>query len=266
MTTSQKIAKTLPYLRRYARALTGSQQSGDNLVRATLEAIVADPSLLADELNPIVALYRVFQRISDSASVEVDTDSGRDNLERAAQRRLGSITPARRQALLLTALEGFTTEEAAIIMNCGAEELDSLIEEAVDEINRQTSTSVLIIEDEPLISMQLETLVTQLGHEISGTAATHQEALVAASRSRPGIVLADIQLGDGSSGIDAVRDILAQYPVPVIFITAFPERLLTGERPEPTYLITKPFQEETVRAAISQALFLGTTESRKIAA
>src|SRR3546814_9498477 len=78
----------------------------------------------------------------------------------------------------------------------------------------------------------------------------HKEALAAVAESRPCIVLADIQLGDGSSGIDAVHDILEQFSVPVIFVTAFPERLLTGERPEPTYLITKPFQEETVRAAI----------------
>jgi hypothetical protein len=41
----------------------------------------------------------------------------------------------------------------------------------------------------------------------------------------------------------------------VIFITAYPERLLTGERPEPTFLITKPFQPEIVKAVISQALF-----------
>ena len=266
MSTSQQIAKSLPYLRRYARALTGSQHSGDNLVRATLEAIIADPSLLNDKESPLVGLYCVFQRIFDTASIEVDPASDGDNLEQAAQRRLSKITPANRQALLLTALEGFTPDEAAIIMNLSPEELDGLLSQAVDEINRQTMTSVLIIEDEPLISMQLEALVTQLGHEVSGTAATHQEALAAVARAQPGIVLADIQLGDGSSGIDAVRDILAQFPVPVIFITAFPERLLTGERPEPTYLITKPFQEETVRAAISQALFLGTTESRKIAA
>ena len=50
-------------------------------------------------------------------------------------------------------------------------------------------------------------------------------------------------------------DILVEFQVPVIFITAFPERLLTGERPEPTFLITKPFQRSTVKAAISQALF-----------
>ena len=76
-----------------------------------------------------------------------------------------------------------------------------------------------------------------------------------ARQSPPGLVLADIQLADDSSGIDAVRDILAEFSVPVIFITAFPERLLTGERPEPTFLITKPFQRSTVKAAIAQALF-----------
>jgi hypothetical protein len=43
--------------------------------------------------------------------------------------------------------------------------------------------------------------------------------------------------------------------VPVIFITAYPERLLTGERPEPTFLVTKPFRPEVVKAIISQALF-----------
>ncbi len=266
MTTSQQIAKTLPYLRRYARALTGNQQSGDNLVRATLEALIADPSLLRSEMRPSVAVYQAFQRIFDSVRIEIDPEASSDNLERAAQRRLSGITPTNRQALLLTALEGFSTEDAAAIMNCSVEKMEKLLSEAIDEVNRQTSTSVLIIEDEPLICMQLESLVTQLGHKVGGTAATHQEALVAVSEGRPGIILADIQLGDGSSGIDAVRDILAQFTVPVIFITAFPERLLTGERPEPTYLITKPFQEETVRAAISQALFLGTTESRKIAA
>ena len=71
----------------------------------------------------------------------------------------------------------------------------------------------------------------------------------------PGLVLADIQLADGSSGLDAVDDILSIADVPVIFITAYPERLLTGDRPEPTYLVTKPFHERTVGTTISQALF-----------
>jgi hypothetical protein len=47
--------------------------------------------------------------------------------------------------------------------------------------------------------------------------------------------------------------------VPVIFITAFPDRLLTGERPEPTFLITKPFDPEILNVAISQALTIART-------
>jgi CheY-like chemotaxis protein len=114
---------------------------------------------------------------------------------------------------------------------------------------------VLIIEDEPIIAMDLETIVRDMGHGVTGVAVTRDEAVAAAMSRRPGLVLADIQLADDSSGIDAVKDILSQFSVPVIFITAFPERLLTGERPEPTFLITKPFQRSTVKAAISQALF-----------
>jgi len=76
-----------------------------------------------------------------------------------------------------------------------------------------------------------------------------------ARQFKPGLVLADIRLADGSSGMDAAADILKSFEIPIIFITAFPEHLLTGERPEPAFLITKPFREETVKALIGQALF-----------
>jgi CheY-like chemotaxis protein len=105
------------------------------------------------------------------------------------------------------------------------------------------------------IAMDIESIVRDLGHNVTGVAVTRDEAVAQARKSTPGLVLADIQLADDSSGIDAVKDILSEFSVPVIFITAFPERLLTGTRPEPTFLITKPFQRSTVKAAISQALF-----------
>jgi len=117
---------------------------------------------------------------------------------------------------------------------------------------------VLIIEDEPIIAADLAHLVEDLGHRLAGSAATRRAAVDMAKRLQPGLILCDVQLADNSSGIDAIQDILQEMNVPVIFITAFPERLLTGERPEPTYLITKPFQDDTVKAAISQALFFGT--------
>jgi CheY-like chemotaxis protein len=103
--------------------------------------------------------------------------------------------------------------------------------------------------------MDLEGIVRDLGHDVTGIAVTRDEAVAEAKARAPGLVLADIQLADDSSGIDAVQDILSEIDVPVIFITAFPERLLTGERPEPAFLITKPFQHATVKTAIAQALF-----------
>ncbi|TRD11781.1 response regulator [Erythrobacter insulae] len=260
MSLGQQVAANLPFLRRYARALTGSQATGDAFVRATLEAALADEDLKASLEGGRIPLYRAFNKVWASAYLDADAGTAASGEhEIGAQARLGAITPLNRQALLLTTLEDFSPAQAAQIMDMDVADIESLIAEAVSEIDREQATSVLIIEDEPLISMQLEDLVSGIGHEICGTAATRTQAQQVVEEKMPGLVLADIQLADGSSGLDAVDDILAIAKVPVIFITAYPERLLTGDRPEPTYLVTKPFQEKTVRAAISQALFFGST-------
>lgn len=258
MSLGQQLAPHLPFLRRYGRALTGSQPHGDRYVRATLEAIVAAPDQFPRDVDPRLGLYRTFQAIWGSANVDDldDFDAGGDiSAEAIARARLARMTPLSRQALLLTAMEGFTPEDTAYLIEVEPAEVDALVAEALAEIEQQTRARVLIIEDEPIIAMDIETIVRDLGHDVTGVAVTRDEAVALAMEDRPGLVLADIQLADDSSGIDAVKDILAQFSVPVIFITAFPERLLTGERPEPTFLITKPFQRSTVKAAISQALF-----------
>lgn len=260
MSLGQQLAPHLPFLRRYGRALTGSQMHGDKYVRATLEAIVAAPDEFPRDVDPRLGLYRIFQGIWNSANydetgAEPSGDTGTAGQEAVAQARLSRITPLSRQALLLTAMEGFTPEDAAYLIEVDTDEIETLVAEALREIETQTHARVLIIEDEPMIAMDIETIVRDLGHEVTGVAVTRDEAVALAMEDRPGLVLADIQLADDSSGIDAVKDILAEFAVPVIFITAFPERLLTGERPEPTFLITKPFQRSTIKAAISQALF-----------
>jgi CheY-like chemotaxis protein len=257
MSLGQQLAPHLPFLRRYGRALTGSQAEGDRYVRATLETIVAAPNEFPRDVDPRLGLYRTFQAIWGSTHYDERPLTGVDaeDNEAIARARLARIAPLSRQALLLTAMEGFTVEDTAYLIETDAEDVQSLVAEALDEIERQTRARVLIIEDEPLIAMDLEQIVRDLGHEVTGVAVTRDEAVALAMEDRPGLVLADIQLADDSSGIDAVKDILAEFRVPVIFITAFPERLLTGERPEPTFLITKPFQRSTVKAAISQALF-----------
>ena len=266
MSIGENVAANLPYLRRYARALTGSQQTGDAFVRATLEAALADDDLKASLEGGRVPLYRAFNKVWSSAYLEVSNHGdGADLPGDVEADRLQNVTPLNRQALLLTTLEDFTIEQSAEIMEISAEEVEKMVQDAIAEIDRESATSVLIIEDEPLISMQLEDLVRGLGHDICGTAATRTQAQQVVAEKTPGLVLADIQLADGSSGLDAVDDILSIGSVPVIFITAYPERLLTGDRPEPTYLVTKPFQEATVRAAISQALFFNASHENATA-
>jgi DNA-directed RNA polymerase specialized sigma24 family protein len=256
MSLGQELAPHLPFLRRYARALTGSQQHGDAFVRATLEAIVAAPNDFPRDIDPRLGLYKTFHAIWSSANIEEEPAAASDQGEEGiAQARLARITPLSRQALLLTAMEGFTPDEAGYLIGVSPDGVEALVAEALAEIERQTRAEVLIIEDEPIIAMDIETIVRDLGHSVTGVAVTRDEAVTQAIARRPGLVLADIQLADDSSGIDAVKDILTEFTVPVIFITAFPERLLTGERPEPTFLITKPFQRSTVKAAIAQALF-----------
>lgn len=255
MSMSQTLAPHLPYLRRYARALTGSQASGDAHVRAALTALVAGDQSLMEGVPPRVGLYRLFHAIWQSGAEHFDEAASANASTKSPEGRLRSLSAAKRAALLLTAVEAFSLEEAAFIVDESPEEVERAILDAQKTIDSQLASKVLIIEDEPIIALDLENLVTELGHKVVAIAATKDDAVAKAKSERPGLVLADINLGEGGSGIDAVSEILASFDIPVIFITAYPEKLLTGERPEPTYLIAKPFLPETVQATVGQALF-----------
>lgn len=255
MTLSMRIAPHLPYLRRFSRATTGSQTSGDAYVAATLEALIADISIFPEATNDRIALYKLFSSLFSSSAVRIPEPTSGFAWEKRAAANLANLTPRARQAFLLVAVEGFSHDEAAEVLDVSPADFAKLLDQASHEISSQVATDIMIIEDEPLIAMDIEQLVESLGHKVTGIARTHKEALAMYDKTQPKMILADIQLADGSSGIDAVNDILADKPIPVIFITAFPERLLTGERPEPTFLVTKPFNPDMVKALISQALF-----------
>lgn len=254
MSRSQLVAEHLPLLRRYARALTGSQASGDAYVAAMLEALLQDPALLEEKLGPRVGLFRLFTQIWNSVSVN---NEGADNgpAPAVSEQRLSSLTALTRQAFLLLSLEGFSEEEVAHILDTDVAKVRELADAAGRELAAEIATDVLIIEDETFIAMDLESLVKNLGHNVIGVARTHTDAIALAKSKQPGLILADIQLADGSSGLDAVNELLKSFEVPVVFITAYPERFLTGERPEPAFLISKPFQPAMVSAVASQALF-----------
>lgn len=254
MTMTATIGPYLPYLRRYARSLTGSQASGDAYVRALLESMLEGNIALPEDLPPRIALYRLFHQFWSASSPTLLNDEMTAGLS-AVEQRLQALQPNKREALLLTAVEGFFVHEAAIILDMPADEVETAIATTLQAIDRDLTSRILIIEDEMIIALDLENLVSELGHTVVGIAATREEAVRLAKETGPDLVLADIQLADGSSGVDAASDILNTMNIPVIFITAFPECLLTGERLEPTYLIAKPFLRDTVKATIGQALF-----------
>lgn len=257
------VGEQLPYLRRYARALTGSQSTGDSYALAALEAVLADPSAITAARDPRLGLFRVFHGVWSSTGAPVAEADNR--LSAIAQAHLSRLTPNSREALLLHSIEGFSFEDVGEIMQIEEDEAQSLIDRAIREMEETVRGKVLVIEDEAIIAMDISFIVEGMGHTVTGVARTRSEAVAMAARERPDLILADIQLADNSSGIDAVNDILAQFDdVPAIFITAFPERLLTGEGAEPTFLINKPYTEEQVRSAVSQAMFFASTETLEV--
>jgi CheY-like chemotaxis protein len=261
MSIASVVGSHIPHLRRFSRALSGSQASGDAYVEQLLEALVQDPNTLSDHVNARAALYKTLLKIV--SSMPTNGWGGRSPARTASyDRNVSAMTPRSRQAFLLKHVEGFSVSDTASILDLSEAQVQALLEQAGEEIARQVATDALVIEDEPLIAMDLAHILEQLGHRVVAVARTRDEARRIIAKQRPGLVLADIQLADGSSGLDAVNDLLAHCEVPVIFITAYPEKLLTGEKPEPTFLITKPYQPETLRGTISQALFFDQRSRR----
>lgn len=252
MSLAESIAPHLPHLRRFARLLTGNQQAGDGAVARVLQIIAAEPARFP-QLPPRLGLYQCF--LETLTRRHRDTGPTPGLIGDTAARSLAALTPEGRQAFLLVSVEGFNASEAACILEMSERRIDELLKEAGAEIGRQIATNVLIVEDEPLIALDLQHILEGLGHKVSSIARTHKDALKAALTTKPGLVIADIRLADGSSGLDAVNDILRSFAVPVVFVTAFPEKLTTGNGPEPTFLIPKPFREGAVKAIVSQVLF-----------
>ena len=250
------IAQELPYLRRYARAIMGSQPLGDATVREVLETLIEAPGEFNRNAPPRRELFRVFHRIWSERSVTPLAARGGSVI--------ADLPVLARETLMLTAVERFSITDVAHIMECSVADVESRLAEARQAIARSLSARVMIIEDESIIAMHLKSIVRSIGHDVISEVRTHSEAVRAAHEVHPELILADISLADGSSGIDAVREILQEMTVPVIFITAFPERLLTGERPEPAYLITKPFEPETVTATIWQALIVAREQGNVV--
>jgi CheY-like chemotaxis protein len=261
MSVSHDIVRLLPYLRRYARALTGAQSTGDEYVRLCLEAILAEPARIKNAADLRVELFAVFHDAWDIVDSAIPAAEGRVEAT-GINRQLAALPSIERQVLLLIALERFSTSETARILDLEEADVVRKLDLARQELRRQASTKVLIIEDEPVIAMDIAGIVESLGHEVIGVAGRQAEAVELARKHQPGLVLADVQLQDGDSGIVTVQEIMQSMDAPVIFVTGFPERLLTGDRVEPAFIVTKPFDPETLKVAIVQALSFSTPPAK----
>ena len=263
MPISDRIAPHLPGMRRYARALTGTQASGDAYVAATLEAILADPTVFQRTDDDRLGLFHLLTRMISSLPVSMATGMTATP-GRETPFDLSAVPAQARQALLLATVEGFSVTHTAEILELDEAETTGMLHVAFSEIAAQAETGIMIIEDEPLIALDLAHMVNGMGHRVTGIARTQAEAEALWHDTKPGLILADVKLADGSSGVDAVNTILSRSDLPVIFITAYPEKLLTGERPEPTFLVSKPFNPEMVKVLINQALLV--TPQQRVAA
>ena len=216
MSMTATLGPHLPYLRRYARALTGSQASGDAYVRASLQALLDGNAELLAGVPPRIALYRLFHALwSSSAKSSSAMASSRGS---TVEQRLQSLQPTSREALLLSAVEGFSVSEVATILSWSDKEVDDAINAALRSIDKDLASRVLVIEDETIIALDLENLVTEMGHKVTGIATTRDDAIRMAKEQKPDLILTDIQLADSSSGIDAAHAILKDFDIPVIFI------------------------------------------------
>ncbi|WP_026180749.1 PhyR family response regulator anti-anti-sigma factor [Henriciella marina] len=238
MGTADNLERELPYLRRYTRAVTGSSMQGDALVETALAPFRKSGAEAVDR----VGLFRRVEEMINAAFPEKTATVGMDPASRS------------RRALLLTVMEGFPVSDAATIMACDAAEVSELVRAAENDLPEALATTVFVIEDEPLVAAHITQIASDLGHTVLGQAVTRDQAVERCLALKPKLLLADIQLADGSSGADAAAIITETLNIPVVFITAYPQLLLASRDGEPAYLIPKPFRNEMVKAVIGQAL------------
>ena len=199
MSLSSLIGAQIPLLRRYARALSGSQESGDAYVSAVLEALLADPSIFDREADPREETYRLFTRLWNAMPINGRAGQASDVLmpPTGAWRR---SRPCRARPSCSPRSKASTPTEAARVLGVDRGGIRAADRGAGREIDAEVATNVLIIEDEPLIAMDIESLVEGSATGSSASPRTRAEAVALARATRPGLVLADIQLADGSSG------------------------------------------------------------------
>lgn len=252
-----EITRQVPILRRYAGCLTGLPADGDALVTAVLAGILSGELELTTIAGPRLGLLRAlhdFWRPGDDVSGPALPDD--PNLPRAS-RLLQLLPPLARAVTILTRGERLSTAEAGFVLRMEPAEVQLRLQVANRELARVMARRILIVEDDAITAIDLEDLVTSLGHRAIGPAVTRKEAVSLAMQEEPDLILSDVQLDERNAGIDAVREIRCRLNVPVIFVTAYPDHFADRVILDNSYIVSKPFSDGMISSMITNALRLG---------
>jgi CheY-like chemotaxis protein/DNA-directed RNA polymerase specialized sigma24 family protein len=247
-----EIIDQLPDLRRYAAALVGDQAHADTLIELCLERLLAEQERLSGQRLRL-ALFALFDVVHDEWLRTVATPEATADTADALHRSLHHLPLEERKALLLLTVVHFTHREAAQVLRAAPEIVLRRVLAARERLRRTLSHRVLVIEDEPMMAMNIVTIMTHMGHEVCGVARTRREALTRVRETQPTLILADVRLHDGDNGIATVREIVRQHAVPVIFVTGHAHDLV-AQQFRPTVVVGKPFAPRTLEAAVRRVL------------
>lgn len=240
-----------PFLRRYGRALSGCQNTGDTLAAQAKQAARQQTTEICAASVRILLFKCLHQAWSEL--------SGSTMSKTAAWHRMTNLTPNSREVLLLRAIEEFSFIQIGEILGINALATKRLFEIAVAEMPYRNKNRVLIIEDDIMLAMDMSACLSDMGCIVTGVARTAEQAVELAATSPPELIIASLVLADRSSGLDAASRITRDRPdINVVFVTPHPERLLTGDTQEPVFIITKPYFEDQVRSVVSQSFILSS--------
>lgn len=239
-------------LRQFLRALANDQLIGDEITNVLLTRIDMDLIEGQPAGNWKTALFSAalesWRTVFEGPNVPAAFTPAAVLLSRAPEEDI------HHQAAILVDIMEFNIDDTAKILKVGKEELERLLDQARSERKKPVQGKTLVIEDEALIADEICEIAEDAGVEILGPVATRPEAVSLANSNPPDLILSDYDLGPGGTGLDAVKDITSQHNSIAIFITGFPEEVLTGEDYEPAFVLKKPYDTDAVHAAIFYAL------------
>jgi len=238
----------VPYLRRYALALTGDPTLGDSFVTQILNDALEAEDFISLE-DPRLALYAALNELADAVALR-PADS-----PHPVEAALASLPETDRRLYLLVSLEDLPLPDAAAVLGLSAEEGVERLTEARRRVRERLTATILIVEDDAIIAFDLAETVRGMGHVVCGIAPTMDEALSLAAGHTPTLALLDIRLAEGDNGIEVARELRRRSFLPVIFVTAFPDELAKRGLEHLGPVIPKPFTRDQIEQAITRAVF-----------